>query len=427
MMERNRLQIALVVTSAIVIANLANNASARTGLPACTAPSISTCGCAITKAGDWVVANDLSGNPSEDCIDIAAAKVNLRTNAHKMTGSGGTGIGINILKSAANANVQLADPSNPSKASVITGFATGIAIQGSGAIVSGGPVPPTGGQFGFDVSGNKSDGLQIKGASNCFVVNFTSNNSATGNGVTISGGSGCQIDSFTASGNAGFGLEMLNVKGAVLNNFVVDDSSGAGNASGGISLASSSSNMLSDFFPINNVGSNVVLTNSSKNTLTGFLADGSSKSGLVLSGSSSNAILDFETNDNAVYGVWVQSSGSNSIRFASAFGNAEAGIFIGCSATGPGGACSGGSKPSSKNTVTGIQAGNDTRTTPVIPQAFGVAVDTGDLQNNLSGITATGNSKEDLDDENASCGTNVWFANAGTLVKPSGSPSCTEP
>ena len=102
-------------------------------------------------------------------------------------------------------------------------------------------------------------------------------------------------------------------------------------------------------------------------------------------------------------------------------GNAEAGIYLGCSPTAPGASdCPAKAKPSSKNTVTAIQAGSDAVAS--LPQLFGVAVDLGDLQNNLSGSTATGDTT-DLQDLNVSCGTNVWFANAGASFNP----TCTAP
>jgi parallel beta-helix repeat protein len=425
-MKQRSLQFALVITTAITLAVSAGNVAAKTAaLPACSVstpgPSlIGACGCAITKAGNWVVTQALIGTPSQDCIDISAAKVNLRTNGVAITGVSGSLVGINILKSASNANVQLADPNTPANATAVGGFATGIEVQGSGAIVSGGPVGPP----GFDVSNNSSDGLLIKGASNCSVINFTSNNSATGNGVTISGGSGCQINLFTASGNAGFGLQLSSAKSQTIEDFDADDDfgTGVGNTLGGIALTSSSSNTLSNFSADNNLATDIVLSNSSKNSLFQFSADGSVGSGIALSGSSSNSIYDFDASDNAVYGLWLQSSSSNSVRFASALGNTEAGIYLGCSPTMPGANdCPAKAKPSSKNIVTAIQAGND----DVITQLFGVAVDLGDLQNNLSGITATGDTT-DLDDLNASCGTNVWFANAGTITIPP-SPSCTAP
>lgn len=59
----------------------------------------------------------------------------------------------------------------------------------------------------------------------------------------------------------------------------------------------------------------------------------------------------------------------------------------------------------------------------ILPELFGVAVDRGDVQNKLSGITATGDTT-DLEEFNVTCGTNVWFANF-SLAAPI--PSCTAP
>jgi parallel beta-helix repeat protein len=416
LMKQRTLQFVLLVT--IAVAGVNRDTAAKTAaLPACAA-SIGVCGCTITKAGTYRVTADLTGVAAQDCIDISATKVNLRTDGHAITGTG-SGVGINIMKSASSANVQLADPSNPATVSAVSSFTTGIEVQGSGAIVSGGPIPDSG---GFDVSGNSGDGLVIKGASNCSVINFTSNNSTSGNGVTINGGSNCQFIAFTASGNTGYGVEMTNAKGNTLENFAVDDSSGAGNGLGGIALISSSSNTLTNGSASGNTDTNIMLTNSSKNVVAGNVeADAStSGSGIVLTNSSSNSIFDFGALDNAVYGVWLQGSSSNAVRLIFAQGNAVAGVYLGCSPTAPGNSdCPAKAKTSSKNTVTAIVVGNDSST----PQLFGVAVDSGDLLNNLSGITATGDLSQDLDDLNANCGTNVWFANAGTIPNP----ACTAP
>ena len=417
-MKTNRLQRAFVAISALISMGFAANAVAA-GLPACPAsisgPSLITaCGCAITKSGNWAVNTDLAGNASQDCIDISAAKVNLRTNGHILTGNGGTGVGINILKSAASANVQLADPANPGTPGMVTGFATGIEVQGSGAILNN-----------FDVSGNHGDDLQIKGATNCAVMNFFADSSATGNGVTINGESGCQIDAFTVSGNAGVGVALINAKSTTVENFAADNTmTGTGNTGGGISLTSSSSNTIANFGADNNGGTNVALTNSSKNSIFFFDATGSGSSGIVLSGSSANSIFDFIASDNAVYGLWLVASSSNSVRTGLTLGNLQTGVYLGCAVAGPTGtACSPTVKPSTKNIVTAIVTGNDTVTPQA--QAYGVAVDLGDLENNLSGITATiGDSTDDLFDGNlVKCGTNKWFANAGIMVNQ----VCTEP
>ncbi len=293
--------------------------------------------------------------------------------------------------------------------SAISGFQTGIEVQGTNAILNG-----------FVLSGNAGDGLQIK-SDTCSVMSFASDSNG-GNGVTISGSSGCQLNAFIASGNAGVGVALINAKSTTLTDFNADDSDvPGGNAGGGITLTGSFSNTISNFAAENNAGPGVTLTNSIKNWVFSFDATGStSSSGVELSGSLSNSIFDFTTLDNAFYGVWLAASSSNSVRFGLALGNTLAGVYLGCGASGVG-SCSPGGKPSSKIIVTAMIAGDDAGAS--LPQAYGVAVDLGDLKNNISGITATGDTTQDLDDENASCGTNTWFANAGIKVKP----ACTEP
>ncbi len=413
-MRRNHLNLAFLAINAVGLASFTGSAAAKgSGLPACST-TITACGCAITKAGNYTIAGDLTAASSQDCIDISAAKVNLRVpNDATITMNGNGGVGINILKSAANVNLQLADPKNPDTITAITGFDVGIEIQASGAIVNG-----------FDVSGNTSNGLLILKGNSCSVMDFVSD-SNSGNGVTLNGSSGCQLSDFTTSGNGGVGVALVSAKSNILDSFDADDIDiQGGNAGGGIMITASSSNVLTGFSAANNQGTGVTLTNSSKNQLFNFDASGNvTGSGVALSGSSSNAIFDFGASDNNVYGVWLNGSSSNSVRFAITEGNTQAGVYLGCASNAVGGSCTSGAKTSTKNTVTAIIAGNDTTPTIPIPQSYGIVADSGDLLNNLSGLTATGDSTADLDDKNSNCGTNVWFANFG----PTGSPACTKP
>ncbi|HVN88896.1 MAG TPA: right-handed parallel beta-helix repeat-containing protein [Candidatus Binataceae bacterium] len=415
-MRRNNFHLAFALAGAIQFAGVASNAAAKGSAVSACPQTITTCGCTITKPGNYTITTNLTGTASQDCIDISAAKVNLRSDAFALTGAGGNSVGINVLKSAANVNLQLADPTNPDNISVITGFDVGIEIQASGAIVTG-----------FDVSENQSNGLLIKGSS-CSVTDFVSDLNQPGNGVTISGASGCQLSDFTASGNGGVGLALVSAKSNTVTTFDADDVDvQGGNIGGGVTLTASSSNILSGFSVDNNQVTGVTLTNSSKNQLFNFDASGSvAGSGVALSGSSSNAIFDFSAFDNSIYGVWLNGSSSNSVRFAITQGNMQAGVYLGCGTNGVGGSCGSGAKTSTKNIVTGIIAGNDTTPTIPLPEAHGIAADRGDLLNSLSGLTASGDSNADLDDENANCGTNAWFANSGAIVNPAGSPSCTE-
>src|SRR5258708_39417921 len=108
-MKQRTLQLVVLVMSVIALAGFAQNAIAKTAaLPACvvSAPGpslISACGCAITKSGSYRVSADLTGVAAQDCIDISASKVNLRTDGHAITGIAGSLVGINILKSGSKA------------------------------------------------------------------------------------------------------------------------------------------------------------------------------------------------------------------------------------------------------------------------------------------------------------------------------------
>src|SRR5262249_41676982 len=94
--------------------------------------SITACGCTITSGTlsiPYSLANDLLFAPSTgDCIDISAPLVELIGNGHTITGSSsGTGtVGIHVLPSAQSAEVLDA---------TVTGFGTGVQLDGKQAVV----------------------------------------------------------------------------------------------------------------------------------------------------------------------------------------------------------------------------------------------------------------------------------------------------
>ncbi len=73
--------------------------------------------------------SNLVGTSGQDCIDISAPKVNLRVSSGGAKAITGCGVGINVMKSAVNVNLQLVDPTNLNNVSAISGFQTGIQIQ----------------------------------------------------------------------------------------------------------------------------------------------------------------------------------------------------------------------------------------------------------------------------------------------------------
>ena len=338
-----------------------------------------------------------STDPAADCIDVNAANVYLYDAGNAITGPGGssaTGVGVNILKKAKNAKVLLADP-NPSAStstSFISGFGMGVQVGSASGLVLG----------GFDSESNAIAGLSINGGKNCQIYDFDTN--ANPSGILMSGGSGCVVHDFDANFNTNLGMSVTKVKNANFYDFGVDGNSGTGMA-----LSSVSSDRFAEFDSDDNSVNGLSLGNSNKNIIYSFSTNSNGGTGIFAVSSNSNQIEDFDSDDNANYGLWLETANSNTVSYAFTFGNALAGIYLGCSSTGPAAMCS--SSASSKNTIQASSVGNDGLT----PQAYGVAVDVGDLKNTLTGFGASGDGSFDLLDNNANCGTNVWtMMSAGT-------------
>src|SRR5581483_7776654 len=375
-----RLRLSLSVLTLVSLWSLTATRTQAASLPTCTS-SITAC-CEITAAGTYVVTSPLtSTDPAADCIDINSANVNLFDAGNAITGpgSGATGVGINVLKKAKNAAVLLADPSPNSTTSenTISGFGTGIEVAADATVGA------------FIANNNVTNGVFINGAKNCQIYSFSADNNSVG--VLITGGSGCAVHDFEADSNSSLGLSLSKAKSMKFFDFETSF-----NAGSGMSLDASSSNTFYDFNADNNSVTGIFLNSkSNKNYLANFDASSNpSGSGITVQSSSSNQLVDFDAYDNGVYGVWLVGADSNTVSYFFTFGDALAGVYLGCSTTGPNG-CS--SSASSKNTLSGGSAGND----GVISQSYGVAVDTGDLKNTLTGIGAAGDTTTDLFDNNA--------------------------
>jgi hypothetical protein len=114
---------------------------------------------------------------------------------------------------------------------------------------------------------------------------------------------------------------------------------------------------------------------------------------------------------NSIYGIWLFESSRNIVNFFEAQDNLIAGVYLGCQLnSGPtGGRCT----VSNKNHIyDGPAVG------PVsASQNYGVAIDSGNTGNVLSGIMAAGDATTDLADQNSGC-VNLWFNNRGTNDSP---------
>jgi hypothetical protein len=436
--------LALWCAIALVVTTIAVYANASTDLPVCD-PSIIEC-CAITSRGTYTITKALTQTTTTaDCIDIEAPQVNLYSGAFDITGpgKGATGVGIKIKSTADQANVQLIDPNDFSKYSTISGFGTGIKVSGVGALVNG-----------FEVTKNVGNGILLNNATNCIVMYFDSTSNGS-NGLTINNGSGCQIDDFDDDSNGGNGILMNSAEsenfydfGAEHNSsdgisissvshinmedFGPEDNGGTGisisssshismadfypeeNGSNGISISSSSHINMEDFDADSNSANGVAVSNSKRNQLLDFDANENSNAGIKLVNSAKNDVSDYDADDNGTFGTWLNGSDSNIVRYFFTFDNPIAGVYLGCSSTGPGGACA---ADSSNNVVTSGQAGRS--------EKYGVAVDKGDLNNAMSGIGASGDSVFDLFDGNPNCGTNLWVMNDAGTSDPSSCISTT--
>jgi len=145
--------------------------------------SITMCGCTITSPGVYTVdagLDALSGTTARgDCIDVAAKKVRLLTNAFLIQGQG-KGAGIRLLPSADDVFLEGLNANFGSTA--LIGWQYGLESEASNVISDG---------FGY--FGN-TVGVLLKGATN----NILTHSYANGNlvyGYWVKGGSRNQIDS----------------------------------------------------------------------------------------------------------------------------------------------------------------------------------------------------------------------------------------
>ena len=133
--------------------------------------------------------------------------------------------------------------------------------------------------------------------------------------------------------------------------------------------------------------------------------------GVELSGATLCSIQRVTLDGNSIYGIWLNGSSRNVINFFEAQDNLIAGVYLGCQPTsGPtGGRC----KPSSTNHISdGPEVGPASAS-----QNYGIAIDSGNTGNVLSGIMANGDATTDLADQNAGC-VNLWFNNNGSNNNP---------
>lgn len=374
---------------------MGQNAQAKSSLPAC-ANTIMDCGCDIKTSGDYTVGAALTtSSTTEDCIDISAANVNLAIGSFNLTGAGpgSTNVGINVISSAKNANLQFDDDH-------IESFGTGIQVAAVNAILND-----------FSTDDNAGNGLVIDGAAGSAIFDFEADDNG-GVGVLINKGSKLQILDFEATEDTGGGISLVSSKGVQLSDFFEDDGAAAG-----ISMMKSSGNTIIDFEADENSAEGIVLNGSSGNTINDFEAEDNTTNGIALSGSNGNEISDGDANENGNYGIWLQASSKNLVDFNDGEGNVQTGIYLGCAATdGPTGAACSSVGNSDSNRLSNNYVGRN----GVHTQKYGVAIDLGDSGNLVSGQFAPNpDTIDDYIDENPDCDKNVWFDNTGATSSPS--------
>ena len=151
-----------------------------------------------------------------------------------------------------------------------------------------------------------------------------------------------------------------------------------------------------------------VLLHSVRNTLVSDFSVESNAYGVELSGATLCSIQRVSMYGNSTYGMWLTGSSQNIVNFFYAQDNSVAGVYLGCQVSaGPiGGRC----KPSNKNHIyDGPQVGVATGS-----QNYGIAIDSGNAGNIISGIFGSGDLTDDLADQNPGCGSDLWFNNSGS-------------
>lgn len=171
-----------------------------------------------------------------------------------------------------------------------------------------------------------------------------------------------------------------------------------------------------DFQVNSNKGDGLLLRRARGGHYSTFSAEANGVSGVHIRHGSGNTLVALGTTGNTVYGVWLDDSSNNSIDENFAAGNGIAGYYLGCSPTGPNGvSCTHGS--SSSNLIfSSVSFGSAFGS--ILTQQYGIAVDLGNNNNRIANNGSTSNAIDDMLDENASCGTNIWFFNGFGTANP---------
>ena len=195
---RRRAFLCAALASAMLLSLSGRNASAAITGPCGT--TISSCGCIISSVDVFVTSGALiSSSSNVDCIDISASGAVLVLQGD-ITGPGGgvTADGIHIMSGASN--VFISGKNTPGFSlthAKVTGFATGIQIDGSNAEV-----------HQLDANGNVNNGVVFNGVTGGDWNGSSANSNAGGDGVLISGGSSNLVADANSVGTNINGIEI---------------------------------------------------------------------------------------------------------------------------------------------------------------------------------------------------------------------------
>ena len=186
----------------------------RVSAAAC-ATTIASCGCVIGSADVFITSGTLaSGSASVDCIDISASGAVLILTGD-ITGPGGgvTADGIHVMSGASNVFISGKATAGFSLVHAkVTGFATGILVDGSHATISQ-----------LDTNGNVTNGVVFNNVTEGNDFASAANSNTGGDGILISGGSGTIIDDAPHVDMNKNGFEVSNSS----NNRILDSGAGS--------------------------------------------------------------------------------------------------------------------------------------------------------------------------------------------------------
>ena len=182
-----------------------------------------------------------------------------------------------------------------------------------------------------------------------------------------------------------------------------------------------------------NVKNGIVLTAAASGSfMFGPASQVNGANGIVLNGTTGVILWKPQSLANVGYGLWLKGAFFNSVIEPLLEENTIAGAYLGCHASGPSpAACS--IPPSNDNSISGGTVGSSCTTTPA-PQAYGIAIDTGNAHNHVLFMAADTNSNcttpgdtifDGFDGNGPACARNFWFANSFPLKNHA--PSSTFP